>query len=802
MSILTIPQHITHSTLFRNWLEAINGIIDEEIEIYEVLETKAPKNHATQSQAFGLGNSEVYGHLKLTDELSLELDQSQGYAATPKAVQQFYDEFSLRLDRIEEEFYASLQELRTDLQEQIDELSESVAGKAPIYHASSETTYGKGNAILYGHLRLNSSRSALYGTDEGYAATPSAVQNAYDDAVAYVDSFDIDSRIEALGRRIDQTDQNVDELEDRVEANEDAIEEIQSKLIGLEVYFFEEDLAVDAAKKQYGAYVFRNASAEAALTLGLCCDNIKITVSNESAYPLTIQPKLGCTINGQTHPLVLGINDSASFIQNPASSIGTANWSLTGQETTMHSALEVPARASVVIEMSSEKSQIVEVDGTCSVQFVPGTASSSGRAEYAEKTVLFYAATAGSHITWPEDIVWMDMYEEPEWGIDAGDTLIVKAYQIGRAVFLEQKHNSHIVPGLDPRLVRIGSHEAPPAPSMSVQCAPVSQPVNGTGYDLGESVQLEITVVNTGNVPLRDISVDSGRLQGSWTIEFLDVGASAVLPASYDDVSETDILEGEIAIDIAAVASSEEGTEDVEAATESILPTAAPDGRLSSSVQEANPAPQGGHPLGSQISYEITVANSGNITVSNIETGGDRLGDIWNKDYLYPGQTQTYTAHCVVTEADIISGSIGISIYSSGTGADDASVYVSSETVSVPESKNSELTVQCIETSSPADSAGYAADELILYKIVLTNTGNLTITDIHLTDENTGEMWNIDSLAPGAAEQKTTQHLVDEDELPQGSYVNYAAASGTSPDPDSRECSAVSANCTSALKAS
>ena len=453
MSILTVPQHITHSTLFRNWLEAINGIIDEEIELYELLDSKAPKNHASESRAFGIGDSTVYGHLKLTDGLSLDLDETQGYAATPKAVQQFYDEFSLRLDAIEEEFFASLQELRTDLQGQIDELSESVSGKAPIYHASSETTYGKGNAILYGHLRLESARSQ-HGVDDGYAATPSAVQGAYDDAIAYVDALDVDSRIEDLNQRIDQTNQDVDALEDRMDAAEDAIEDIQDKMTGLEICFFEESIAVDSSKIQYGAYVLRGASAPAVMTLGVCKENIKIAVSNESEWPLTILPQSGHTVNRQVHPIVLGTNDSASFIQNPASSTGAVNWTLTGQESVMHSALEVPAMASISINMATERAQIIEVAGSCAISFVLGEASSDGRTEYAEKTLLFTSLVANSRIAWPSGITWMNLYEEPEWGIEAGETLIIKAYQIGSRLFLEQKHNSRIVPGLDASLIQ------------------------------------------------------------------------------------------------------------------------------------------------------------------------------------------------------------------------------------------------------------------------------------------------------------------------------------------------------------
>ena len=48
----------------------------------------------------------------------------------------------------------------------------------------------------------------------------------------------------------------------------------------------------------------------------------------------------------------------------------------------------------------------------------------------------------------------MDAFEPPVWGLANGETLMIKAYQFGDKLLLEQKHNSHIVPGLDREVVR------------------------------------------------------------------------------------------------------------------------------------------------------------------------------------------------------------------------------------------------------------------------------------------------------------------------------------------------------------
>lgn len=54
--------------------------------------------------------------------------------------------------------------------------------KAPTNHASENTTYGKATNTNYGHVKLSGSVSNTSGKDDGVAATPSAVREAYNRA--------------------------------------------------------------------------------------------------------------------------------------------------------------------------------------------------------------------------------------------------------------------------------------------------------------------------------------------------------------------------------------------------------------------------------------------------------------------------------------------------------------------------------------------------------------------------------------------------------------------------------------------
>ena len=100
-----------------------------------------------------------------------------------------------------------------------------------------------------------------------------------------------------------------------------------------------------------------------------------------------------------------------------------------------------------------------------------------------------------------------------------------------------------------------------------------------------------------------------------------------------------------------------------------------------------------------------------------------------------------------------------------------------------PEEKDGHLTITKVTTSETPDE-GYALGDTIEYEITVTNDGNLTITDITVTDELTGDEWTIASLAPEATQTFETSYTVTEDDILAGEVVNVATAEGKSPDPD------------------
>ena len=82
-------------------------------------------------------------------------------------------------------------------------------------------------------------------------------------------------------------------------------------------------------------------------------------------------------------------------------------------------------------------------------------------------------------------------------------------------------------------------------------------------------------------------------------------------------------------------------------------------------------------------------------------------------------------------------------------------------------------------SKSVRESDYNAIGQTLNYTITVTNTGNVTLSNISVTDPNTGLNQNIGSLAPGASRTFNTTHTVTQNDLINGRVDNTATASCT-----------------------
>lgn len=146
---------------------------------------------------------------------------------------------------------------------------------------------------------------------------------------------------------------------------------------------------------------------------------------------------------------------------------------------------------------------------------------------------------------------------------------------------------------------------------------------------------------------------------------------------------------------------------------------------------------------GDQITYTITVANTGNVTVSTI-TVSDPLGTVTcaisgNSTIatLAPGGSTTCTLIYTVPQSVIDSNGGGdgdIDNTATASGTYGVTVVQATGSTSVAIITNPAMTV----TKVANDTTDVVAGQVITYTYVVTNTGNQTLTNIALNDAHDG----------------------------------------------------------------
>ena len=188
--------------------------------------------------------------------------------------------------------------------------------------------------------------------------------------------------------------------------------------------------------------------------------------------------------------------------------------------------------------------------------------------------------------------------------------------------------------------------------------------------------------------------------------------------------------------------------------------------------------------LGQDIIPTITITNTGTRTLTDITLASGMLnfnGIIVNS--LSSGQSYTYTMSSysyLVDEATILDGLIVDFSVSALDTLDDEITDSTTYTYSV-ESPRSTLSV----VFTP-DSTEYAEGDTITPEITITNTGNLTITNISVESELSGLSTSINTLSPGNSyviSGSGTYDVIARDILA-GSVSYDVNVYGSSPDPD------------------
>lgn len=305
----------------------------------------------------------------------------------------------------------------------------------------------------------------------------------------------------------------------------------------------------------------------------------------------------------------------------------------------------------------------------------------------------------------------------------------------------------------------------------------------------GTTVTYTITVKNTGGTVLKNIEVSDPTIgfpeNGKpVVIATLAVGESKSVTATYVIPSDFD---GDTFKNVALVCIPSDTDEGISAGADDCQkPEAEVDLARISLTKTADK--DTAFP-GEKVIYTFVVENTGAVDIDPGMINDDILGEIGDPGVLKPGAkatfTKEYTVDADAQDQDEVTNTATVCAPVPGVEPSDAA----SDEDCVTQCPEDSLSVLCdqdthtlvIEVPSitivkTADKASASVGETVVYTFLVTNTSEVTLTNITVTDNVLGDLGKIDKLEPGKSGTKSVNYVVPAAAATAGTVVNVATA--------------------------
>ena len=353
-----------------------------------------------------------------------------------------------------------------------------------------------------------------------------------------------------------------------------------------------------------------------------------------------------------------------------------------------------------------------------------------------------------------------------------------------------------------------------PQPGLQIEkTAGVPMDVNRSGItDAGDTIEYSFTVTNTGNVPLDDVTVSDPTLtaQGITTtcvpVRLVPGAVARCTVSAPYVVTAADVREG-AATNVATATGTPpgQGTPGDPGSTPgqpvtsppdtTTTPTTTPQPSLSLEKTAGDPVDVNGSDLvdaGDTVVYTFTVTNTGNVPVTGVRIDdplleGQGLAVPCVPTSLAPGGTASCTAEpYTITVADVAAGAARNVATARGTDPDRGPVTSPEDSTTTPTTTPAPALLVEKTAGDPLDVNGSGlvdAGDTIDFTFTVTNTGNVPLRDVHVTDPSVAAVTCDDTtLDPGESTQcRASTYTVTAADVAQGSVQNTATATGTPP---------------------
>jgi choice-of-anchor A domain-containing protein/uncharacterized repeat protein (TIGR01451 family) len=319
---------------------------------------------------------------------------------------------------------------------------------------------------------------------------------------------------------------------------------------------------------------------------------------------------------------------------------------------------------------------------------------------------------------------------------------------------------------------------------------------------VGQQVPYSFHVVNTGGVPLTNISVADTQTPPSSDANLgpitcaatsLAPGARTACTATYT-VTQADLDNGGVTNTATARGTPPDGPPVVSDPDTLTIPAQVLTAALAV-VKSSTTTSIGA--VGQQVPYRYLVTNTGGLTLTTIAvtdvqtppSSNANLGPITCPvTTLAPGEATACTATYTVTQADLDNNAVADTATAHGTPPNsETPVDSPPSTLTIPES-GLVAAISVVKTSE-VTTIGTVGQQ-VPYRFHVVNTGGLTLTNVTVTDVQTPPSSNanlgpitcaVTTLAPGETTACTATYTVTQADLDNDGVTDTATAHGTPP---------------------
>jgi uncharacterized repeat protein (TIGR01451 family) len=348
---------------------------------------------------------------------------------------------------------------------------------------------------------------------------------------------------------------------------------------------------------------------------------------------------------------------------------------------------------------------------------------------------------------------------------------------------------------------------------------------------VGQTIDYRFVVTNSGNTTETNVSVDdtqtapagslttgptcsslanpTGTCSGA-TVASLAPGQSATFTATYT-ITQADINNGSVNDSAVGKGTSPGGpvTSPPSTATVTVSQT------NSLSIVKSSPTANYSA-VGNTINYTYVVTDTGNTTLTNVSVTDNPVSPATGSSTpqcqslatptgtcsgatvatLVPGQSATFTATYSASLADLNHGSVSDTSTGHGTAPGSTPVSGTSNEVTVPAVQSPSISVTKTANVSTVSTVG----QTVTYTFAVENTGNVTLTDVDVTDAQAAPSLDsslsaitcVDSsdspvtngsfsLDPGATATCTATYTVTQADLTNGSVTDTGTVTAEPP---------------------